>query len=206
MNRESDVKNRALLLVVSAPSGAGKTTLCERLLREVPGMERSISCTTRAPRGQEEDGKDYRFLSPDEFERRMAAGEFLEHAMVHGHHYGTLRKPVEEALAAGRTVLLVIDVQGAAQVRAAARAAGGVLRRSYVDIFVAPPSIASLRERLVRRNEDTPEVIERRLQNAMHEMERKGEYRHLVINDVLETAFQELKAIVLQERCREDAD
>jgi len=203
---ESEKGCRALLLVVSAPSGAGKTTLCDRLLAVTPGMERSISCTTRAPRGNEVDGQAYRFMSPADFERRVAAGELLEHAVVHGHHYGTLRKPVEEALAAGRSVLLVIDVQGAAQVRAAARAAGGLLRRAYVDIFIAPPSMEALRKRLVCRNEDAPEVIDRRLRNAEQEMARRGEYRHLVVNDVLETAARELQAIVNAERCRRDVD
>ncbi len=206
MNGEGDNKFRALLLVVSAPSGAGKTTLCERLLAETPGMERSVSCTTRAPRGNEVDGKAYRFLSPAEFERRVAAGDFLEHAVVHGNRYGTLREPVEQALAAGRSVMLVIDVQGAAQVRQSARAAGGLLRRSYVDIFVAPPSLETLRERLVRRNEDTPEVIDRRVRNAAQEMARRGEYRHLVVNDDIETAYRELRAIVNAERCRRDVD
>lgn len=199
-------KFRALLLVVSAPSGAGKTTLCERLLAEMPGMERSVSCTTRAPRGNEVDGKDYRFLSPAEFERRLAAGEFLEHATVHGNRYGTLRQPVKEALAAGRSVMLVIDVQGAAQVRAAARAAGGILNRAYVDVFVSPPSLEALRGRLVGRNEDAPAVIEKRLRNAEQEMARQGEYRYRLVNDDLETAYREFKAIVDAERSRADVD
>lgn len=191
---------RPLLLIVSAPSGAGKSTLCERLLGEISGMERSVSCTTRAPRGSEVDGRDYRFISLKEFERRVAAGGFLEHAEVHGNRYGTLRGPVEAALAAGRSVMLVIDVQGAAQVRAAAKAAGGILQRAYVDVFIAPPSLDVLRERLARRNEDTPEVIERRVSNAVAEMARQGEYRYRVVNDNLETAYREFKAIVERER------
>lgn len=195
-----DSRARALLLVVSAPSGAGKTTLCERLLAEMSGMERSVSCTTRAPRGAEVDGRAYHFISIEEFKRRIAAGEFLEHAVVHGNFYGTLRQPVEAALAAGRSVMMVIDVQGAAQVRQAALAAGGLLKRAYVDVFIAPPSLEVLRERLVRRNEDAAEVIERRVRNAEVEMGRQGEYGHRVVNDDLETAYREFKGIVERER------
>lgn len=205
-HRDPNEGGRALLLIVSAPSGAGKTTLCERLLAETPGMERSISCTTRSPRGNEVDGKAYHFLSLTEFERRVAAGEFLEHAVVHGNRYGTLRKPVEAVLASGRSIMMVIDVQGAAQVRQSVKAAGGVLKRSYVDVFIAPPSLELLRERLVRRNEDAPEVIERRVVNARGEMDQQGEYRYRVVNDDLETAYQHFKAIVHAERCRCDVD
>ncbi len=197
---------RALLLVVSAPSGAGKTTLCERLLAETPGMERSISCTTRAPRGNEVDGKAYRFVSPDEFERQVQAGGFLEHAEVHGNRYGTLRGPVESALAAGRSVMLVIDVQGAAQVRAAVAAAGGALKSAYVDVFIAPPSLEELRNRLLKRAEDASDVIERRIRNAASEMARQNEYRYWVVNDDLETAYREFKAIIDAERGRRDVD
>jgi guanylate kinase len=169
-------------------------------------MERSISCTTRSPRGNEVDGKAYHFLNLTEFERRVAAGEFLEHAVVHGNRYGTLRKPVEAVLASGRSIMMVIDVQGAAQVRQSVKAAGGVLKRSYVDVFIAPPSLELLRERLVRRNEDAPEVIERRVVNARGEMDQQGEYRYRVVNDDLETAYQHFKAIVHAERCRCDVD
>lgn len=193
---------RPLLLVLSAPSGAGKSTLCDRLLAEHPFMTRSISCTTRAPRGNEVDGRDYHFLSPGEFNRRVAAGLFLEHAVVHGNQYGTLRGNVEAALAAGHDVVMVIDVQGAAAVRRAARAAGGLLGRSYVDIFIAPPSLEALRERLQRRGEDASDVIERRLANARGEMERAGEYRYRVVNDVLDLAYAELHSIVHAEHAR----
>lgn len=193
---------RPLLLVVSAPSGAGKSTLCDRLLAEHPFMTRSVSCTTRAPRGAEVDGRDYHFLSHDEFNRRVAAGLFLEHAMVHGNQYGTLRSTVEEALKAGKDVLLVIDVQGAALVREAARAAGGILREAYVDIFVSPPSLDALRDRLQKRGEDAPDVIERRLKNAQGELARAGEYRHRLVNDQLDRAYEELHAIVHAEHAR----
>jgi len=193
---------RSLLLVVSAPSGAGKSTLCDRLLADEPGITRSVSCTTRAPRGVEVDGRDYYFLTMAEFEHRVQAGEFLEHAMVHGNCYGTLRRTVEETLAADRDVLLVIDVQGAALVRDAVKARGGIMARGYVDIFVAPPSLEVLRDRLVKRAEDVPEVIERRLKNAEGELARAGEYQHKVINDDLTRAYIELRAIVQAEHLR----
>lgn len=192
-------KSRVLLLVVSAPSGAGKTTLCDRLLAEHPDMIRSVSCTTRAPRGSEKDGRDYLFLSPAEFNRRVEAGEFLEHATVHGNQYGTLRSTVEAGLNAGRDVLLVIDVQGAAAVRASARAAGGLLSRGYVDIFISPPSLEALRFRLQHRGEDAPEVIDRRLAGAVNEMARAGEYSYRVVNDDLDRAYAELNSIIRAE-------
>jgi guanylate kinase len=169
-------------------------------------MERSISCTTRAPRGNEVDGKAYRFISLAEFERLVQTGEFLEHAVVHGNRYGTLRGPVEATLAAGRSVMLVIDVQGAALVRQSVMTAGGALQRAYVDVFIAPPSLEELRSRLVKRAEDASEVIERRLKNAAREMARQNEYRYRVVNDDLETAYREFKAIVDAERSRRDVD
>lgn len=193
---------RPLLLVVSAPSGAGKTTLCDRLLAESPGMVYSISCTTRAPRGNEVDGQDYHFLSEAEFERRVAAGEFLEHATVHGKRYGTLRQAVVEALAAGRDVLMDIDVQGATQIRRAALGEGGSLNRAYVDVFIAPPSIEALRERLCKRSEDTPAVIEQRVRNARGELDCWRDYRYLIVNDRLDDAYRQLHAIVSAEHCR----
>ncbi len=196
------MKQRALLIVLSAPSGAGKTTLCNRLLAAHSDMTRSISCTTRAPRGAEQDGRDYHFLSVAEFNRRVAAGLFLEHAVVHGNQYGTLSSNVEAVLKAGKDVLLVIDVQGAAAVRHAAQARGGILGKAYLDIFVAPPSLDALRERLQKRGEDTPDVIERRLLNAQGEIERGREYQFRVVNDDLDQADAELQAIIRAEHER----
>ena len=140
---------RPLLLVISAPSGAGKSALCARLRADFPGMAYSVSCTTRSPRGEERDGREYHFLAPAAFESKVQAGEFLEWAAVHDHRYGTLRAPVEAGLRAGRDVLMDIDVQGAARIRAAARCDGpnGLLQRAFVDIFVTPPSLAVLRQR-----------------------------------------------------------
>ena len=193
---------RPLLIVVSAPSGGGKTTLCDRLLADSPNMLYSVSCTTRPPRGNEVNGQDYHFLSKTEFERRVAAGEFMEHAVVHGHQYGTLRQAVVEALRSGKDVLMDIDVQGAAQIRRAAAAGEAILKNAFVDMFVAPPSMAVLRDRLRNRKEDAAEVIERRLKNAEQELARWQEYDYLVVNDDLERAYAELKAIVTAEHCR----
>jgi guanylate kinase len=205
MNAEASTPSRIqrpLLIVVSAPSGAGKTTLCDRLMAEHSSMVYSISCTTRARRGDEVDGRDYHFLSPAEFERRVAAGEFIEHAVVHGNRYGTLRRTVAEALAAGQDVLMDIDVQGADSIRSAARGGEGLLKNGYVDVFIAPPSLAALRARLTARGEDTPEVIEGRMKNALVEMARWREYRYLVINDELDRAYAELRSVVMAEHCR----
>ena len=164
-----------LFLVLTAPSGAGKSTLVRMLREEFPAIVYSVSCTTRAPRGEEKDGVAYHFLSDEEFLRRVAAGEFLEHALVHGHRYGTLRSAVEGPLAEGRWVVLDIDVAGAADV----------------------PSIEELRRRLEKRGEDAPEVIETRLRNAEGERARKGEFSAVVVNDDLATAYAELRAAVL---------
>lgn len=192
---------RPLIVVVSAPSGAGKSTLCRRLLARFGNLRYSVSCTTRAPRGSETDGVDYHFLSAAEFDRRVAEGRFLEWADVHGHRYGTLAATVTATLESGASVLLDIDVQGAAQVRGrvAALPAGHVLRRGFVDIFLTVPSLAVLRERLLRRGEDAPAVIERRLANAAGEMARAGEFRYCVVNDELEDAFQRMCAVLAQE-------
>ncbi|MBM4156847.1 MAG: guanylate kinase [Lentisphaerae bacterium] len=193
-----------VLLIVSAPSGAGKTTLCDRLLAEFRSIEYSVSCTTRAPRAGEVDGEDYHFLSEADFRLRLEAGDFLEHATVHGHRYGTPRSLVEHSLRAGRDVLMDIDVQGAAQIRAAARRAPpeDPVRRGYVDVFITPPSLAVLRQRLVGRGTDAPDVVERRLRKAEAEMARAGEYLHTVVNDVLDDAYARLRAVFLGARGR----
>ncbi|MBM4147553.1 MAG: guanylate kinase [Lentisphaerae bacterium] len=193
---------RALLIVISSPSGGGKTTLCQRLLAMDDATVQSVSCTTRAARPGEVDGKHYHFISVAEFERRMAAGEFLEHAKVHGHLYGTLRAPVAEAIRSGKSVLLAIDVQGAAQVRDSVRRlpAGDAMRRGYMDVFIQPPSLEALRRRLVGRGQDRPEVIERRLAAAEAEMRRAAEYGTVIVNDDFDTAAAELMAVVERER------
>ena len=188
---------RPLLIVVSAPSGAGKSTLCRRLLSEEPQITYSVSCTTRAPRGAEKDGVHYHFLGPDEFQSRLDRGEFLEHAEVHGHRYGTLRKPVVDALAAGRSVLMDIDVQGAAQVRESVRRSPeGDPLDAFVDIFIEPPSMNALRQRLVARGEDAESEIQRRLRNAEDEMARRAEFQFRIVNDDLDTAYWALLSVI----------
>lgn len=164
-------------------------------------MVYSVSCTTRAPRGEEVDGVDYRFLSEEAFRTRVTQGDFLEHALVHGYCYGTLRETVEAALRAGQSVLMDIDVQGAAQIRNVLQAAGSddPIAGHWVDIFISPPSVEALRARLEGRGEDAPEVIEARLRNADMEMACADAYGHLVINDDLDDAYARLRDIVMQE-------
>lgn len=197
MSAQSSATGR-LLIVISAPSGAGKTTLCDRLRERHTDIEYSVSCTTRPPRGSEVDGEDYHFLTAEAFERKVQAGEFLEQARVHGYRYGTLQATVRRALAAGRHVLMDIDVQGARQIRerVAALDAADPLRAGFLDIFIAPPSLDVLRERLKRRGEDSDETIARRLANAEREMAEQGRYRRVVVNDDLDTAYRELEGIL----------
>jgi guanylate kinase len=192
---------RALLIVVSAPSGTGKTTLCDRLRADFPAMKYSVSCTTRAPRGAEVDGEDYHFLTEEEFQRRVDAGLFLEHARVHGCRYGTLKSNVEGVLQGGSHVLMDIDVQGARQIRQQAQRApeGDRVRRGFVDFFIRPPSLEALRLRLERRGEDSAETIESRLQAAGREMASQDEFRYVVVNDDLDRAYAEFKTLVMRE-------
>ena len=165
-------------------------------------MVRSISCTTRAPRSGEVNGRDYFFLDAVEFQRRIDAGAFLEYARVHGAYYGTPREPVEQALRAGRDVLLIIDVQGAERIRQLLASSAADLRHAFVDVFILPPDSATLRQRLVARGQDDVAEIERRLKNAGDEMAGASRYRHRIINDRLEDAVARLRAIVLAEHCR----
>ena len=185
---------RSLLIVISAPSGAGKTTLCDRLLRERDDIVYSVSCTTRPARGHERHGTDYFFLNEEEFSARLERGEFLEHAEVHEHRYGTLNKTVADALGSGRSVLMDIDVQGARQVRAhvAGVEPGDRLHGVLLDIFIEPPSLEALRSRLESRAEDSPDVIEQRLRNAAAEMACRDEFMFRIVNDDLDRAYAEL--------------
>ena len=187
-------KKTPLFIVMSAPSGCGKSTLIDMLLQEYSDLQYSISCTTRAPRGDEEDGIDYHFLTPERFRELLAEDAFLEHAEVHGNYYGTLKRPIEEVLAEGNSMVLDIDVVGAAHVRDYVRKLpeGDLLRVGFMDVFINPPDMHALRERLERRGTDAPDVIERRLANAEGEMARAGEYMYQVTNDDLAMAYRKL--------------
>ena len=189
---------RPLLIVISAPSGAGKTTLCDRLLQDYPEITYSVSCTTREQRGLEENGVDYFFLTHAAFSERVAAGQLMEHATVHGNLYGTLRAPVEEAMAEGQSVLMDIDVEGASQVRAFVEALPQEhpMRVGFVDIFIRPPSLTALRARLEGRGEDSEDAMDVRMENAAGEMARADEYTHQIVNDHLDTAYRELIDVI----------
>lgn len=186
------------MVVVTAPSGAGKSTLCGLLLREFPAFVYSVSCTTRAPRGSEEHGKAYFFLTEDAFLRRIEAGDFLEYAVVHGHHYGTLKETVAAAMTAGKSVILDIDVAGADQVRriVADLPEDDPLKVGFLDVFIQAPSLEVLRSRMVKRGEDTPETIERRLKNAVVEMMHSDEFSHALINGDLDKTYAQFRNIV----------
>ncbi len=190
-----------LLIVVSAPSGAGKTTLCDRLLRHNDSIVYSVSCTTRKPRGEEQDGVDYNFMTEEQFKQYIAEKRFLEFAIVHGNYYGTLASTIRQALNAGKHVLLDIDVQGAGQIREKLPLLleDDPIRQGYLDVFVAPPSLEELRSRLVGRAEDTQEVIDERMANAENEMLHADEYEYQIINDDLDVAYQRLSNIIEKE-------
>ena len=179
------------LFVITGPSGVGKGTLIRELLTRVPDLALSVSATTRPPRPGERDGVDYHFLPEEEFARRLASGEFMEHASYSGYQYGTLLSEVEPRLELGTSVVLEIEVQGARQVRA--RMPEAVL------VFVAPPEPAALRERLEGRGTDSPDQIEGRLRVAEEELRAQSEFRHVIVNDQLERAADELAALVRRE-------
>lgn len=188
------MKTKPLFIVMSAPSGCGKSTLIDMLLQEYSDIVYSISCTTREIRGEEEDGLDYHFLKKERFEELIAEDAFIEHASVHGNYYGTLKAPIEEVLREGNSMILDIDVQGAAKVRDYVRSLPNTdpLKIGYVDIFIMPPSMEELRARLEGRGTDSREVIEKRLANADCEMARAGEYMFKVTNDDLTIAYKRL--------------
>jgi guanylate kinase len=186
--------DRGVLVIVSSPSGAGKTTLTKALLKEFDGqLEFSVSYTTRPMRPGETHGRDYWFITADEFERMRERGEFAEHAYVHGNRYGTAQAPIDAALAAGRDVIFDVDWQGGA-------ALSNRWPHDSLKIFVLPPSIEALELRLRQRATDATEVIERRLRKAKEELEHFNEYQYLIVNDDLERAFALLRAIYLTRR------
>jgi guanylate kinase len=183
------IRHVGKVFVITGPSGVGKGTLIEQLLERIPELELSISATTREPRPGEVDGRDYHFLSPEEFRRRLEAGDFLEHASYSGNYYGTLRSEVEQRVERCHSVVLEIEVQGARQVR---DALGG----DAVLIFIAPPDEAVLRERLEERGTDSPDAIEQRLRTAEVELAARSEFPLEVVNDDLRKATSDLEGIV----------
>ena len=188
------MKTKPLFIVLSAPSGCGKSTLVDMLLQEYPDICYSISCTTREPRGEEEDGLDYHFKTEERFEELIKEDAFIEYAKVHDNYYGTLKSPIQEVLAEGNSMILDIDVQGAAKVREFVRNLPNTdpMKIGYVDIFINPPSMEELRRRLEGRGTDTPAAIEKRLANAEGEMARANEYMYRVTNDDLGIAYKRL--------------
>jgi guanylate kinase len=193
----SRIRRRGLMLVLSSPSGAGKSTIARNLLENDAGLELSVSVTTRARRGSEIDGVHYHFLSQRDFDRLRDTDALLEWAEVHGNCYGTPREPAEAAMADGRDMLFDIDWQGAVQLNEKMRA-------DIVSVFILPPSMGELKTRLKRRAEDTDAAIEKRLSNARVESEHWREYDYVVINDDLDRAYTEVKSIVTAERLRRD--
>lgn len=192
-----------VLLLVTAPSGVGKTTVGSGLLASVPGLVRAITCTTRAPRTGERDGVDYHFLTPADFTHRLEAGEFLEHAEVYGNRYGTLRSEVLRRLDAGSDVLLTVDVQGAETIRTRARSGSDErLGRSLVSVFIMPSSLAELERRLRGRGQDAEEVVARRLGVARSEMEAWPHFDYVVVSGTREADLAVMQGILAVERLR----
>ena len=182
------------VFIISAPSGSGKTTLVSQLMAKEQNLEFSISCTTRKPRGQEEDGKEYYFISHQEFERRIAADLFLEHAKVFDNYYGTSREELTRADSAGKDLVLDIDVQGARQLKEKIPGA--------VSIFILAPSRQELEQRLQARSEDSEEVIRRRLEEAVAEIKNYNAYDYVIVNDKVEESARNLRSIIRAERVR----
>lgn len=195
-NTHLHFRRTGILFVISAPSGAGKTTLCTAL-RQKPDFVWSVSCTTRVPRTGEIDGEDYHFLSREEFARRQQGGDFLEHAEVHGNFYGTLKAPVLENLRNGIDVLLDIDTHGASNIRACGDA---LILRALADVFIMPPDLEELRRRLMRRGTETQEQVEIRLSNAALEMECWRDYRYTIISGSMEENIEKFRAVMRAER------
>jgi guanylate kinase len=193
----SRIRRRGLMLVLSSPSGAGKSTIARNLLEDDKEFELSVSVTTRPRRGSEIDGRHYHFRSRRDFDRMRDDEELLEWAEVHGNFYATPRGPAEKAMAEGRDMLFDIDWQGAKQLREK-------MRGDIVSVFILPPSMTELKARLTRRAEDQEAVIETRLKNARDEIEHWTEYDYVVVNDDLDRAFKEVVAIVTAERLRRD--
>jgi guanylate kinase len=189
------IRRRGFLLVLSSPSGAGKTTITHRLIERDPTLSLSVSVTTRPPRPGEVDGQDYRFIDQARFDHMVAAGELLEHATVFGHCYGTPRRPIEQAIAAGHDIVTDIDWQGTQQL------AGG-LASDVVSVFVLPPDAAALEARLKQRAQDSPTIVAARMAKSAEEMSHWSEYDYVIVNRDLDDSVAEAQAIVTAERLR----
>ena len=183
---------KQMLLVISGPSGTGKGTLADLLMKSDPSFSFSVSATTRARRDYETEGVHYFFISEERYDELVREGAFLEHAEVHGNHYGTLKQQVSDLMENGKNVILDIDTQGARQVIANAP--------DCVSVFILPPSFRQLRERLEKRNTDAPEEIDRRMRNAREEVQQIGMYDYVIINDDLNVAFSQLQAVIQAEK------
>ena len=200
MSNDADapvIQRRGLMLVLSSPSGAGKTTLSRQLLSNDSGIQLSVSCTTRARRPSEKDGVDYRFIDTVSFRGMIERGEFLEHARVFDHYYGTPKAPVEAALAAGRDVLFDIDWQGTQQLEEKGRA-------DLVTVFILPPSTRDLERRLITRAQDSPDIVAQRMAKAADELSHWAEYDYTIINRDIATSLMQLKSILTAERLKRD--
>lgn len=189
-------RRQGILFVISAPSGTGKSTLCENL-RSTPDFIYSVSCTTRQPRPGEVNDVDYHFLTKEEFQRRVEHGDMLEHAFVHGNYYGTLKSSVKEALANGTDVLLDIDVQGAGSIR---KTDDEMVRDSLVDVFIMPPTMEELEKRLRKRGTETEEQIQLRLRTAREEMKLWRLYKYTILSGSMEEDLMKFRAIMRAER------
>jgi len=200
-SNKEEVKNDALLLVISAPSGGGKTTLCNQLLAANPQASRAITCTTRDPRPGEKNGVDYYFLTAEDFLRRVQAGNFLEHATVYGNSYGTLKSEVLEKLRQGKDVLLSIDVQGAAAIRSRAEQ-DEALRKSLVTIFLDPANLQVLENRLKRRGQDSPSSIQKRLSVARQEIAQAKHFDYIIPTGSVDEDLKRMQAIIVAEKLR----
>ncbi|MCF6305418.1 MAG: guanylate kinase [Rhodobacteraceae bacterium] len=192
------MERKGLLIILSSPSGAGKSTLSNRVLQNDSEVVFSVSATTRSPRKGEVDGREYYFKTRDEFKNLIENNGMLEHAEVFGNFYGSPRAPVEAAIEAGKDVLFDVDWQGGQQIRNSA------LQQSVVSIFILPPSIASLRQRLLDRGQDSAEVVEKRMAQSRNEISHWAEYDYVLINDDLDRAESELRSIVAAERLRRE--
>ena len=195
MSAAPEIRRRGLLLVLSSPSGAGKTTITRRLVERDANLSISVSVTTRRPRAAEVDGRDYLFVSAERFEAMVAGGELLEHAMVFGHRYGTPRAPVEAAFSAGRDIVSDIDWQGTQQLALS-------VREDLVSVFILPPSMAALEQRLRQRAQDSDDVVQQRMAKSADEMSHWPEYDYVIVNLDLAESLRQVEAVLVAERHR----